>query len=315
MLARRFALLLASSVFLSTFLTFPLAAQETSETRPAADIPLTGVVRTSDGSAVPGATMRAIETSSGKAWVSWTDENGKFTFPALPAGHYRLEISQLGFAPATRELDLSPAVQAPVELKMDVATLAAINAPPPNESPAKTETAKARVAAPSTSGTPPSQNQNTAATNNGTPATPGGRPGGRSGGQQGYGRYGQQGGQGGPGQGGGRRSFQQVALNAQNQDNAENPEEEQNQPEQAAQLGQAASTDAVQMIGTVAMGASLDQMGGFGTSGWRAGRPGRRWWFWKRRRWGTDRAKSGSRPRGSGWRRIRGRPRWRRSRR
>jgi len=50
--------------------------------------------------------LRVIQTSTGKAWVSWTDENGKFDFPGWPSGHYRVEISQLGFcARATREMD------------------------------------------------------------------------------------------------------------------------------------------------------------------------------------------------------------------
>jgi trimeric autotransporter adhesin len=286
-LARRLAVLLAALLSLPLFFDTPLAAQNPTDTNASADIPLTGVARTTDGAALPGATLRAIQTSSGKAWVSWTDENGKFTFPALPAGHYRIEISQLGFAPATRDIDLSQASQSPVELKVDVATLAAINAPPVTETPAKTESANAPAAreatkpAPPTvtsansgtsSGTPPSQNQNTTAANNGAPGTPGGRTGGRYGGQ----RSGQQGGPGGQGQAGARRTFQQVGLNAQNQNNPDNTgtEEDQNPPEQDAQLGQAASTDAVQMIGTVAIGATPAQMAGFGQFGGEPGGPG-----------------------------------------
>ena len=287
MLARRIAVVLAALLSLPLFFDIPLAAQNPTDTNASAELPLTGVARTSDGVPVPGATLRAIQTSSGKAWVSWTDENGKFTFPALPAGHYRVEISQLGFAPGTQEIDLSPASQAPVELKVDVATLAAINAPPVTETPAKTESANppasgeaAKSAPPAvasansgpSSGTPPSQNQNTTAANNGGSATPGGRTGARYGGQRG----GQQGGPGGQGQPGARRTFQQVGLNGQNPANADNTgtEEDQNPPEQEAQLGQAASTDAVQMIGTVAMGATSDQMAGFGQFGGGPGGPG-----------------------------------------
>jgi hypothetical protein len=285
--ARRLAVLLAALLSLPLLFDIQLAAQNPTDTNASAELPLTGVARTSDGAAVPGATLRAIQTSSGKAWVSWTDENGKFTFPALPAGHYRIEISQLGFAPATREIDLSPASQAPVDLKVDVATLAAINAPPAMEAPAKTESANApatgeatKTASPNvastnsgpSSGTPPSHNRNTAAANNGGPQGPGGRTGGRYGGQ----RSGQLGGPGGQGQPGARRTFQQVGLNGQNPANADNSgtEEEQNPPEQEAQLGQAASTDAVQMIGTVAMGATPDQMAGFGQFGGPGGAAG-----------------------------------------
>ena len=42
----------------------------------------------------------------GRAWVSWTDENGHFDLPGLPLGHYRIEVSQLGFDNATQEFDL-----------------------------------------------------------------------------------------------------------------------------------------------------------------------------------------------------------------
>jgi trimeric autotransporter adhesin len=277
--------LLAALLSLPAFFDVSLAAQETSDSTDSAGLPLTGIVRTSDGVAVPGSTLRTIQTSSGKAWVSWTDEGGKFVFPALPAGHYRVEISQLGFVPATREIDLSSASQPPVELKLDVATLAAINAAPATESPANPQSANGSAsgeaaksqpssAAPSASGTPPSQNQTAAAANNGAPATPGGRRGGGYGGQ-GSARNGPQGRPGGSGQGGARSTFQQVGLNAQNQNQngADNTEEEQNPPEQDVQLGQAASTDAVQMIGTVAMG-QVDSGGGFGQFGGGPGGPG-----------------------------------------
>ena len=226
MLAKRFALLLAGLLTLPAAFGVSLAAQESSDADNSAGLKLAGVVRTPEGASVPGSTLRAIQTSSGKAWVSWTDENGKFAFPALPAGHYRVEISQLGFAPATQEIDLSPASQTPLEIKLAVGTLAAINAAAATENPIRTQSANpsasseaAKSAAsgtpPSNNGTPPSQNQNTAAANNGTP---GGRPGGQ--------------------QGGGRRAFQQVGLNAQNQNNAENTEGEQtNLPEPGGQLG------------------------------------------------------------------------------
>ena len=110
------------------------------------------------------------------------------------------------------------------------------------------------------------------------PRLPGGNPGGpamdRTAGAARYpGRRAQRtaGGDGPAKAGGG--AFQQVGLNAQNQNqnNADNVEEEQNLPEPDGQLGQAASADAVQMIGTVAMGQlqdqSQNQIGGFGQPG------------------------------------------------
>ena len=93
--AKRFAMLLGLIVALA----LPLAAQEIQDPSAFSELRLTGEVRTADSIPVPGATVRALQTGSGKAWVSWTNETGKFEFPALPAGHYRVvEASMLGFA-------------------------------------------------------------------------------------------------------------------------------------------------------------------------------------------------------------------------
>ena len=119
----------------------PLAAQEIRPADAPADSQLAGALRTADGTAIPGATLRVIQTSTGKAWVTWTDEDGKFEFPALPAGHFRVEVSQLGFAPATNEVDLASGTKTPLDLKMDVGTLPAITAPAASENAAKTPAA------------------------------------------------------------------------------------------------------------------------------------------------------------------------------
>ena len=246
----------------------PLAAQDNSGANTAVTFLLAGSVHTAGGTAVPSSTLRVIQTATGKAWITWTDENGKFEFPALPWGHYRVEISQLGFAPSTKEIDLDSGAQPPLDLKLDVGTLAAMTAPAATESaakssspspPASNESAKSAPPAPpapasaSANGArPPSSNQSAAAANSGG-QPPGGR---RFGG--GYGPGG-----GGPGQGGGRRAFQQVGLNGQDQNNTDASIADQTPAEAGGALGQAASADAVQMIGTVAMGQTSAQMGGF----------------------------------------------------
>jgi hypothetical protein len=245
-----------------------LAAQENQDTNAPAELHLSGVVHTVDGAPVPGSTLRVILIPTGKAWVSWTDENGKFDLPGLPSGHYRIEVSQLGFAAAIKEIELPLPSQAPLELKLDVGTLAAINTPPAAQGPPTTpsasagppsETAKSQPS--ETAGANPNvfPAPGAAAANNGT----GGPTGRRSGGPGQGGRYGQPDQPGGVGPGGGRRSFQQVGLNAPDQNNAENLGEEQpSAPDAGSQLGQAASADAVQMIGTVAMGQTQNQAGG-----------------------------------------------------
>ena len=274
MFSSRFAVLLA----LIAFLGISLPAQQAPDTNAPAELRLAGVVRTVEGAPVPGSALRVIQTSTGKAWICWTDENGKFDFPGLPGGHYRVEISQLGFAPTTKEMDWGPGPRAPIELKLEIATLAAINAPPATPESAKsvfTNAASSNEAAKSQpSGETPANPANpastgTAAANNATPAS-GGRLGGRFGQPGGPGGVRQ--GQGG-GQGGGRRAFQQVGLNGNSQDqsNADNSgEDEQNLSAATGQLGQAASADAVQMMGTVAMGQIQNQTGGgpgFGDGG------------------------------------------------
>ena len=87
----------------------------------------TGVVRTAESSPVPGAAVRFTETTTTKSWASWTDQAGKFNFPALPAGHYRVEASQLGFVAASLEVDIPAASNNSIELVVRVATLAELS--------------------------------------------------------------------------------------------------------------------------------------------------------------------------------------------
>ena len=176
-----------------------------------------------------------------------------------------MEVSQLGFAPATRETDLTSGVKTPLDLKMDVGTLAAISAASRTEDAAKTpgappanESAKpapAGASAASETATATANPATTAANNNAARHLPAeetmaqaersaelvvaGATNRRAGGRS---------------QGGGRRGFQQVGLNGENQNPTEIGTEDQNLPAADGQLGQAASADAVQMIGTVAMG-------------------------------------------------------------
>src|SRR5262249_10182986 len=68
-------------------------------------------------------------TDTNKSWVSWTDESGKFEFPGLPAGHYRVEASQLGFVKTFEDVQLPAAAGKPIAVVLRVATLAELNAP------------------------------------------------------------------------------------------------------------------------------------------------------------------------------------------
>jgi trimeric autotransporter adhesin len=97
-----------------------------------------GVVHTADGSPVPGAALRLVNTDNSKVFVSWTDESGKFEFPALPAGHYRVEASQLGFVSASLDLQLGGGPAPPtLQLVLRVSTLAELAAPPESSAPSR----------------------------------------------------------------------------------------------------------------------------------------------------------------------------------
>ena len=272
------------------FLAIPLAAQDISPPAgPVNDQQLKGAIRTSGGVAIPGATLRLIETSSGNTWITWSDESGRFEFPALPADHFRVEISQLGFVSSSKEIDITEGVSPTVEWKLDVATLAEIEAangptakPHEGAKPATAENAPTKGEAAigtnqsanaaqsntpggtpdnASSGGPASKRRRTGGSGGAQSSEPGGAGGGQNGGPGG-GRGGLGIGSGGPGQGGGRRAFQQVGLNGQDQTGANN--EDTGMPQDTGgQLGQAASADAVQMIGTVAMGLAQNPMGGF----------------------------------------------------
>lgn len=271
MRGRKFSALLAATLVWLAGPCLSLAAQDTQDNPDAsavADSQLLGVVHTASGVGIPGATVRITETSSGKAWVTWTGEDGKFKFPALPAGHYHAEISELGFTPATQEVDLGSGATPSVDLKLDVGSLAATMAPPSTETAAKS--APANPSAPSNEnaktagGAPPSISTGSAQPNQSASVVPGQAVAGqgRRNGGQGGGASG--GGRGGPpgAPGGGRRVFQQLGLNGQAQNPDESGAEEQAAAGSGGQLGQAASADAVQMIGTVAMG-QMPAEGGF----------------------------------------------------
>lgn len=91
---------------------------------------VTGVIRTSEGTGVPGATVRLISTDTNKVWLSWTDESGKFEFPQIPAGHYRIEAAQLGFLQTSRLVEIPVTTTGPISLMLRVATLAELSAKP-----------------------------------------------------------------------------------------------------------------------------------------------------------------------------------------
>ncbi len=131
------------------------------------------MVRSTGGQIIPGAPVRFTNSDTDKVWVSWTDENGKFVFPALPPGDYHVEASQVGFVPAPAEVHLPGPSDHKIELVLRIATIqelaaAAAQAAAPARAPAAAgnKPAPGAAPAPSNANTPPGNGQN--------PSTPGG---------------------------------------------------------------------------------------------------------------------------------------------
>jgi Carboxypeptidase regulatory-like domain len=104
-------------------LLFALAAlPQTPSPQPAAR--LEGSVQTTDGLAVPGASVRVENVQTHQAWLTWTDDRGRFLSPALPFGRYRVLVEEIGFVPRAGEAVLASATTRPVVFRLRVATLA-----------------------------------------------------------------------------------------------------------------------------------------------------------------------------------------------
>jgi hypothetical protein len=58
---------------------------------------VTGQVADTSGAALPGATVKMIETSKGVSHDTTSDAAGRYTLTHLPVGPYRLEVSKTGF--------------------------------------------------------------------------------------------------------------------------------------------------------------------------------------------------------------------------
>src|SRR3984885_14231737 len=119
--------------------TQPQASQGQNAPAPAKYLAI-GSVHTTEGSPIPGATVHVTETTSQKAWVSWTDESGKFQIPDLAAGVYHIETTEPGFLASSINVKIPVVPNGPILVVLRVATLAEIAAAQsPNGAPAGTK--------------------------------------------------------------------------------------------------------------------------------------------------------------------------------
>jgi len=217
-----------------------------------------GVVRTAGKIPVPSATVKLTHAESGQGWLTWTDENGKFDLPGMPAGRYRIEVQQLGFEPAAMEAEFKPEGGQPFELTLRIAAFAAPAAEKPVEKKEEAaEPATEAKAAPEKAPVPGEQKPvpragQAAQTQPGQrpgPPAPGQRP--LQGAQQVTEAIRQQMGAGG---------FQQVDPTGQ----ANNVTPEAAPPVDMGPLGEASSSDAFLISGTVGRGLGTSPGMGFG---------------------------------------------------
>ena len=241
-------------------------AAEQPATQQAAGPAVTGIIRNPEVSPIPGAIVRITNTDTKKSWVSWTDESGKFEFPALPPGRYHVEASQLGFAASSLDVELPVVPPGPIPMVLQVATLAQLTAPPPNSTSGKPPENTA------VSGNPSNANPSASAVasgNGGGKARNGNDTGGRNGGRQplppGVSNALNQ----GMGTGSGRGGFQQTDLTGEAAAQADETTTPQNNNNAGPQLSAALSTsgassaDSFLLQGTVGHGSAFSGPVGF----------------------------------------------------
>ncbi len=82
---------------------------------------ISGIVKDSQGGALPGATVTATHTASGRMVTRTTDESGRFFLPALPVGAFTLTAELEGFRKYTQQglvLAVGQKVEIPLTLQI-----------------------------------------------------------------------------------------------------------------------------------------------------------------------------------------------------
>ncbi len=108
----------ASKLLLVFTCAFSLAAQVNKSN-------LTGIVRDSSGSAVPGVTIKLTNVDTGAARVEATSTSGFYRFTLLDRGNYRLEASVSGFKQFRRDsVELQTGETTTIDIELEVGALA-----------------------------------------------------------------------------------------------------------------------------------------------------------------------------------------------
>jgi hypothetical protein len=86
---------------------------------------ISGTVRDPSGAIVVGVSVNAVNTETGAKATTTTDAQGFYAFPALPVGHYTIEVNQKGFKNFKETgliLDVNTALRVDVTLELGTTT-------------------------------------------------------------------------------------------------------------------------------------------------------------------------------------------------
>src|SRR5215831_9892332 len=108
----------ATLVFL--LMAIPLFAQLPTGT-------ILGTVKDSSGAVIPGVAVTLTNTDTSLTRTGSSSEDGSYRFPALPVGHYRLDVMQEGFSALSRTgITLEVGQEARIDLTLEVGSPAQI---------------------------------------------------------------------------------------------------------------------------------------------------------------------------------------------
>jgi hypothetical protein len=117
-----FAVLFALSLRAQVTAPPAQAPQTVPPTGATATFEITGSVR-SGKTPLPGATVTAANTLTGKKYVAASSSEGKFSFSGIPRGRYVVRVEFMGFANSTQEVVLNPEnVSAKVDAELILAS-------------------------------------------------------------------------------------------------------------------------------------------------------------------------------------------------
>src|SRR5215471_13646726 len=86
-----------------------------------------GTVKDSSGAVIPGAGVTLTNTDTSLTRTGSSAEDGSYRFPALPVGHYRLDVMQAGFSALSRTgITLEVGQEARIDLTLEVGSPAQI---------------------------------------------------------------------------------------------------------------------------------------------------------------------------------------------